>query len=409
MRPGFHIVNLGCKVNRVESDGFHDALGSCGLASTELAAARLVVVNTCTVTGVAEKKARKAVRHALATAPDATVVVTGCASAVDAGEFGRMSDRVEVVPKARMGVRLTEIARALAREASLCETEPAPATASVLTPALLPGRERFGLKVQDGCSNTCSYCIVRVARGPESSEDIEAVVARAHAMDAAGIPEIVLTGINLGRYQSRGADITALLRRLLDERLSSRIRLSSIEPDNVTEGLVELVAASDGRICRHFHLPMQSGSSKVLAEMNRHYDAARFASIIGSIKERIPAVSLTTDVIVGFPGETEDDFRESVELCQACGFSKVHVFPYSERAGTPAAERADQLPKGERMRRAALLREAAEELRRRDRASRVGTVELAAVESATRATTESYHEVAPPPDACVGTLVEVAL
>ncbi len=405
MRPGFHIVNLGCKVNRVESDGFHDALGSCGLASTELAAARLVVVNTCTVTGVAEKKARKAVRHALATAPDATVVVTGCASAIDASEFARMSDRVEVVPKAHMGARLAEIARALAQEASLCEAEPAPAPAL----ALFPGRERFGLKVQDGCSNTCSYCIVRVARGPESSEDIEAVVARARAMDAAGIPEIVLTGINLGRYQSRGADITALLRRLLDERLSSRIRLSSIEPDNVTEGLVELVAASDGRICRHFHLPMQSGSSKVLAEMNRHYDAARFASIIGSIKESIPSVSLTTDVIVGFPGETEGDFRESVELCRACGFSKVHVFPYSERAGTPAAERADQLPKGERMRRAALLREAADELRRRDRASRVGTVELAAVESATRATTESYHEVAPPPDACVGTLVEVAL
>lgn len=397
----FHIVNLGCKVNRVESDSFHDALGSRGLVCGELADADVVVVNTCTVTAVAEKKARKAVRHALASNLRAKVVVTGCASAIDREEFAGLSGRVEVVPKAMMGEYLAALAGA--------DAPAGRGDAEEEGPALVPGRERFGLKVQDGCANRCTYCIVRVARGPQWSERPDNVLASARKMDSAGIPEIVLTGINLGGYASEGVDLAGLLRLLLDARLSARLRLSSIEPDDVTDGLVDLIAASEGRVCRHLHLPLQSGSSKVLREMCRPYDSEAYEGLVASLRRRIPNLSLTTDVIVGFPGETEEEFQESVALCRRCGFSKIHVFPYSERRGTQAAERHDQVPKEVRLRRAAELREVAERLRRADRERRCGTVELAAVESSTRATTESYHEVEPPSGAVVGTLVEVAL
>lgn len=402
MTRTFRIVNLGCKVNRVESDAFFDALGESGLVPAGPEDADVVVVNTCTVTAVAEKKARKAVRHALSANPRARVVVTGCASAINAGEFADMSDRVEVVPKAAMIDRLAAIgdaASGTAPDSRLAAASDAPETA----------RERFGLKVQDGCSNECTYCIVRIARGPERSVPVRSVLNSARAMFSSGIPEVVLTGINLGRYSSDGTDLAGLLSLLLDQGVPGRIRLSSIEPDNVTADLVELVASADGRICRHLHLPLQSGSSKVLFEMNRRYSAEEFASTVRAIRARMPGVSLTTDVIVGFPGETEDDFAQSMELCRRCGFSKIHVFPYSEREGTPAAARSDQVPKEVRMLRAAELRRLAAELRAEDLALRAGTVELAAVESPSRATTESYHEIVPPAGARVGTLVEATL
>lgn len=400
----FAVVNLGCKVNRVEADGFERLLAERGGVPAPEAEADLVIVNTCTVTGEAEKKTRKAVRHALSASEAAEVVVTGCAAAIDAAAYEALDERVTVVPKAAMALFLGEM------ELPGCD-------GSLLDVRMLPadGRTRIGVKVQDGCDNACTYCIVHVARGRATSRPADEVVAEAAALARAGVREIVLTGINLGSYDDGGLDLADLCRRLLVEtahlhgldEAPCRFRIGSIEPMDVSMDFIGLLAEAEGRICRHLHLPLQSGSSKVLREMARPYDAEEYRQLVDYLRAMVPEVALTTDIIVGFPGETEDDFADTCALARHVGFSKIHVFPYSKREGTPAATRADQVPPEAKAARAGRLRALSDELAAADRASRVGTVELALVETPETATTESYHEVPAPAGAKIGSLVPV--
>lgn len=397
----YSVVNLGCKVNRVESDGFESLFAEHGLMQApKCEPADVVVVNTCTVTAIAEKKTRKAVRHELAANPTATVFVTGCAAAQSPQVYEGMSDRVEVVPKWDMDERL----RTFLDERVHVSSNPGMRSDSFLS----PGRARVGVKAQDGCANACTYCIVHQVRGPEMSVDPDDIVSQALRACELGATEIVLTGINLGRYDRDGLRLSGLLGMLLAHGEIPRIRLSSIEPDNLDDELIDLLAESDGRICRHLHLPMQSGSSKVLSEMARNYDAGFMRNLIGDLRCRIPQISLSTDVIAGFPGETEGDFNDTYRLCEECGFSKMHVFPYSERKGTPAAERTDQLPRALRLERAESLRSLGARLRQADFDARRGTTELAVVEDEQWCTTESYHTLRCPAGAKEGALVEVA-
>lgn len=398
----FSVVNLGCKVNRVESDTYETQMGEWGLErAAKDEPADIVVVNTCTVTAVAEKKTRKAVRHALGANPRAIVLVTGCAAAQSPAVYESMSDRVQVVPKWDMDAFLSSFLR---ERVPFAENHGKRAESF-----LSPGRSRVGIKVQDGCANECSYCIVHMVRGPEMSADPNEVISQALRASGLGAAEIVLTGINLGRYEFEGLRLAGLLEMLLEQDGIQRIRLSSIEPDNLDDDLIELIAASNGRICRHLHLPLQSGSNKVLSEMARKYSADFFIDLVRHVRDLVPSVSLTTDVIAGFPGETERDFEETYQLCEECGFSKMHVFPYSEREGTPAAERIDQVPREARLARAESLRELGSMLRKRDLSSRHGTTELAVVEDELWCTTESYHAVRRPEGADDGSLVEVTL
>ena len=272
---GYTVVNLGCKVNRVEADGFERLLAERGGVPVGEAAADLIVVNTCTVTGEAEKKTRKAVRHALSTNDGARVVVTGCASELSSETFAAMGDRVVVVPKAGADLYLSELEMS---GAAPCETS----ESFSASPA--DGRTRIGIKVQDGCDNACTYCIVHVARGRATSRPAGEVVAEAVALAESGVREVVLTGINLGSYDDGGTDLTDLCRRLLTATADlygageppCRFRIGSIEPMDVTGEFVSLLAEAEGRICRHLHLPLQSGSSRVLREMARPYDAHEF-------------------------------------------------------------------------------------------------------------------------------------
>lgn len=405
---GYTVVNLGCKVNRVEADGFERLLAERGGVPVAEAAADLIVVNTCTVTGEAEKKTRKAVRHALSTNGGARVVVTGCASELSSKTFAAMDDRVVVVPKAGADLYLSELEMSGTAPCETPESFPA-------SPA--DGRTRIGIKVQDGCDNACTYCIVHVARGRATSRPADEVVAEAVALAESGVREVVLTGINLGSYDDGGADLTDLCRRLLAatadlhgaDEPPCRFRIGSIEPMDVTGEFVSLLAEAEGRICRHLHLPLQSGSSRVLREMARPYDAHEFRQLADFLRASVPSIALTTDIIVGFPGETDEDFEDTCALARHVGFSKIHVFPYSKREGTPAAARADQVPPEVKAARAARLRALSDELAAADRASRAGTVELALVETPEVATTESYHEVAAPAGADAGSLVPVHL
>lgn len=415
------IVNLGCKVNRVEADGFERVLAECGSVSGSAGEADLIVVNTCTVTAEADKKARKAVRQALRANENAQVVVTGCASAINADAFEAMGDRVSVVPKAQAGRSL----RALALERAVAQpvtsghaaAHPVRAEAGEGPFESTGSRTRVGIKVQDGCDNACTYCIVHVARGKARSMPADSVASQAIALAERGVREMVLTGINLATYRDQDVDLAALLRRLLREteaicrpgELPCRFRVSSVEPADVDDGLIDVLASADGRICRHLHLPLQSGSDKVLAEMARPYRAEGFCALAERLRMRVPGIALATDVIVGFPGETEDDFRRTCEVVSACGFMNVHVFPYSRREGTPAAARDDQVSPEVKADRASRLRALAAELRTADLAARRGATELALVEEQGRAMTESYYEVTAPSSASVGALVPIIM
>lgn len=412
----FSIVNLGCKVNRVESDAVAATLLAAGGEESACGEADLIIVNTCTVTGEAEKKTRKAVRHALRENARARVIVTGCAAALKPDFFESLSDRVSCVPKARLNETISLIAAENASRTAHRGERPVLLRVGEAFPT------RVGIKVQDGCNNACTYCIVHVARGRATSRNADEVLRECVAYARAGVKEIVLTGINLGSYRHpcegrEALRLADLLRMLLDETAdlhgegepACRFRISSIEPRDVDQSLIDLLASSRGRICRHLHLPLQSGSSKVLHEMARPYDAAFFLDLVARLRTAVPELSLSTDIIVGFPGEDETDFQESVDAARACEFSRIHVFPYSPREGTPAASRTDQVPPEVKERRAARLREVAEELRAAEFARRSGTRELVLVEQHGRGMSESYYEVAAPDGAPVGALVETAL
>ncbi len=432
----FHVLNLGCKVNRVESDDFAARLLAQGKRAVPAREADVIIVNTCAVTGEAEKKTRKAVRQALRANQGARVVVTGCAAALDAETFRAMDERVQVVSKPGMLEVLGQLAgdgqrtsHRLPASSPVSQStadapsslSPSPSQPSLIRPscghdrAAVPTRvgegfpTRVGLKVQDGCNNACSFCIVHVARGQAWSRPVSEVLDEAVRLAQAGAREIVLTGINLGSYSYEGASLSGLLRRLLEACEDLRFRVSSIEPCDVSDDLISLLRAAEGRICRHLHLPLQSGSSKVLREMRRPYRAEHYRALVERLYEAVPSLSLSTDVIAGFPGESEEDFEATEEMARVCRFSKMHVFRYSMREGTPAAARTDQVPAQIKAERAKRLEDLGRHLAAADLKRRAGTRELALVETGGVATTESYHTLEAPEGAGVGELVEVVL
>ena len=392
----FHVVNLGCKVNKVEADVLAAEFLAAGDIAVSQESADLIVVNTCTVTGEADKKARKAVRHALSVNDSARVIVTGCAVAIHPETFANMSSRVETIPRTDLLLKLSGGKR---------------------SGALRLGqgfRTRVNVKVQDGCNHACTYCIVHVARGKAQSVPFADVLAETSAYLSKGVKEIVLTGIDLASYNDGGRHLADLSYAILEQadalcppgEKPARVRASSIEPQTLGQEFVNLMAQSEGRLCRHMHLPLQSGSNKVLREMARPYNAEWYADLVNELYARMPSLALTTDIICGFPGETEDEFEETLELARFCRFSKIHVFPYSKRDGTPAAARLDQVDATEKAARAAKLRNLSDSLRDEDRQRRTGSRELALVEGA-MALSESYHELPVPKGAKLGDMIEV--
>lgn len=403
----FSVVNLGCKVNRVESDQFAAHLIQQGWVAAEPAVCDVVIINTCTVTGEAEKKTRKAVRRALRETDSAHVIVTGCAAVIDPRVFNEMSDRVIVEPvKSLVEERINELFEMLD-----CEEDVALA-ADLFPHEMRIGDDfvtRVGIKVQDGCDNACTYCIVHKARGKAHSRHPDSVVEEVVAYSRAKVNELVLTGINVGSYCYDTCTFSQLLTRLLESTEHTRFRLSSVEPHALDDDAIKVMSTALGRICRHLHLPLQSGSSRILKKMGRPYDADDFLHLVEKLRKEMPTISLSTDVIVGFPSETEDDFEQTVQLCKTCGFSKIHVFPYSKRKGTPASEMADQVTSDIRKKRTTILSRISDELSAEDIQKRKGSSELALVEAEGWATTESYHRIKVDPAFRAGDLVTVIL
>ena len=372
------IKTLGCKVNSYDTmamQGNFAALGYTMASSVE--AADLIIINTCSVTQNAEREARYLVRKLRRENPDALLVATGCYAQINPAELAAAGVD-HVVPQDRKQ-DIVAIVDGLVRGES---DEGADSCGKPLT--LVPLKAtgtRVYLRIQDGCESFCSYCIVPHARGRIRSVPPAAVLAEVQRLDAAGVREIVLTGIHLGQYgkdldsaAAHGHGLAALVAELTLQALThARLRLSSLEPMELTPRLLALVAAHPARLCPHFHLPLQSGGDRILGMMRRPYRAADYLAKVEEIRNLLPAVNLTTDVIVGFPTETDEEFAATSQLVAACGHSAVHVFPYSPRPGTDAALMAPRVDPAVIAARAAALREQAERQGAAYRASAVGS------------------------------------
>ena len=322
--PRVCVTNLGCRVNRVELDGIAGELARAGALLVGENEADAVVVNTCAVTGEAQAKARKSVRHAARLAQAPLVVATGCAASLFCDEFAGLGTRVVVEPdKSLVAARvLSELG---AQASGTCQGAPA-----------LP-RTRPGVKVQDGCDHRCAYCIVWRARGRARSLAADDAVRRVGELAAAGAGEVVLTGIDLGRYHDAALDLAGLLSRVLTETRVGRVRLSSVEPAGVSDALLDVMARSQGRVAPFLHVPLQAGANATLRRMARPYTAEGYLRMARRARDAVPGLALSCDLIVGFPGESEADFAESLAFCREMAFANMHVFRYSRRPGTPAA------------------------------------------------------------------------
>jgi len=320
------IETLGCKLNQAESESMALQLIEIGYRLVSPSEpADIYILNTCTVTSTADRKSRYFLRLARRRNPHAMVVAIGCYSDRAAAELVRLkcADLILVNNDKENLPSILELKR---RHTS---------SDTYRSDGL---RTRSMIKIQEGCDHYCSYCIVPYVRGRERSQTPNDIVAEVNARVRMGFKEVVLTGTKIGGYRP---SLEALIRRILDETDVKRLRLSSLQPQDIADGLLGLW--SDTRLCRHLHLPLQSGSDPVLRHMNRPYNTIDYASAIVRIRKAIPQVSITTDIMVGFPDETEKEFAESLHFCKRMAFANMHVFPYSARPGTAAASMPEQI------------------------------------------------------------------
>jgi threonylcarbamoyladenosine tRNA methylthiotransferase MtaB len=345
-------ATLGCRLNQAESDSMAEDLATQGIeAAAKDESPDLVVINTCTVTREATKASRQAIRRAVKHNPGARVVVIGCYAVSNPEEIEAI-DGVDAIlsndDKENFLEALgTSLRSGQAHPASLRSGQAHPARSTPLLQVgmrgsrkpSLPYRVRANLKAQTGCDEWCSFCIIPTTRGPLRSLDEEGLIAEARAKVQAGAREIVLTGVHLGKYHyDRGGDehdLIRLMRRILDIDGVWRLRLSSILSRHLTDDVVEFIAC-EPRVCRFLHVPLQSGDDEVLAAMNRPYDIDGYLDSVTRVTDRIEGLALATDIIVGFPGETEEAFDRTMDVVRAVRFSKLHVFRYSERPDTAA-------------------------------------------------------------------------
>ena len=333
--PKVAIQTHGCKLNQADSQVLVRQFQEAGFTMVKSAAqADVVVLNSCTVTANSDSKARQYLRRARRSNPDALVVATGCYAQRAKGDLSAMESVSLVLDNRDKPNLVATIANKLEVESgSFAENLAAPA----------PGRSRAMVKIQEGCDQVCSYCIVPKVRGRERSIPPEEIIAQINERAKLGCREAVLTGSQLGTYgfDLPGIDLAALLQQVLVETNINRLRISSLQAQEITPDLLGLW--DDSRLSPHFHIPLQSGSDTILKSMRRRYDTARFAETIALVRKTIPDAGITTDIIIGFPGEGVREFAESYSFAASMDFSDMHVFPYSIRPGTSAAHLDDQV------------------------------------------------------------------
>jgi threonylcarbamoyladenosine tRNA methylthiotransferase MtaB len=355
-----HLTNLGCKLNQAEVERLGRQFEAAGHRVVgSLAEADLHVVNSCTVTHVAARESRKAAGRARRGGRPVRTVLTGCYASGSPEEAARLAGVDLVVPNAEKD-RLVDLVHAAFPE----ENVPVPCTPQL-------GPTRALVKVEDGCNMRCSFCIIPFTRGAQRSRPAAEVVAEVRELVGRGHREIVITGVQISAWRSEGGRLGDLVRAILDETEVPRLRLTSIAPWDLDERLLGLW--ENRRLCRHLHLSLQSGATATLRRMRRPYTAEGYLALLGRVRAAVPGVAVTTDVIVGFPGETEEEFAASLATVEAAGFARIHVFPYSPRPGTTAEGFPDQVSPEEKKERMERMLAAAGRAERAFRAAHLGT------------------------------------
>lgn len=353
---------LGCKVNQADTASMENLFLRSGhqLVSFD-GEADVYIINTCVVTNTGQRKSRQTIHRAIRKNPNALIVVTGCYPQTAAEEVKAIAgvdmiignqDRAQIVQlvEERLAHRQTDTLDAVHK-----------LTASTAFEEMAAGditdKTRAFLKIQEGCNQFCTYCIIPYARGPLRSRGLESIRTETQRLISAGFKEIVLIGIHLGCYgkeNPNGPTLYDAVKTVLEVPGVQRLRLGSLESVEVEPRLLTLMQ-EDARFCRHLHLPLQSGCDKVLQAMHRPYTTAKFKTLLADIKTKVPDIAITTDVIVGFPGETEADFETTCKFAESCGFSKMHIFPFSARKGTPAEKFAGAVAEAVKKERADIL------------------------------------------------------
>lgn len=371
LKVSFH--TLGCKVNQYETQSMSEKFSAAGFEVVKDGmTADVYIINTCTVTNTADRKSRQFISRARKMNPDALIAVAGCYAQTSAEEAASL-EGVDIVIGNNMKSRAAEY---VAERLEKHQAERKAAADIHVLPydelteyedlghiTAMESRSRAFIKIQDGCDRFCSYCMIPYARGHVRSRDIDDVIAEAALLIDSGYREIVLTGINTALYgaETNGRmNIVTLIAELNALKGDFRMRLSSLEPNVIDKSIAAELLKYD-RLCHHMHLAIQSGSDSVLRRMNRRYTAAEFEEIAGVLRSADGSYGITTDIIAGFPGETEEEFEETLESVRRIGFSRVHAFVYSMRNGTAAAAMKDQIDGNEKDRRRKLLHEAAEQ------------------------------------------------
>lgn len=377
----FH--TLGCKVNQYDTQAMRERFEAAGYRTVSFEeSADVYVVNTCTVTGTGDRKSMQAIRRCHRQNPQAQIVVTGCLAQRAAGELALPGVRL-VLGTQRRGEVVELLDQAVEQGCTLIAVESLrQAPFEHLSVHAHEGHTRATMKIQEGCDRWCTYCIIPAVRGPIRSRPVQEILAEAESLAKAGFAEVVLTGIHLtsyGRDRKDGATLLDAVRAVHGVKGIARIRLGSLEPVIVTPEFVHGVAQLP-HVCHQFHLALQSGSDTVLARMHRRYTSGEFLEACALLRGAFEDCALTTDVMTGFPGETEEEFAQTKQTCIRAGFARMHVFPYSEREGTKAAKMENSVPRALREARAREMIALGRELEARALAARVGREEQVLVE-----------------------------
>ncbi len=383
MKKKVAFVTLGCKVNFCETESLQVLFEKAGYRVTSFDdQADVYIINTCTVTGHSDHKSRKAIRRARRNSPEAIIVATGCYAQGDPEKIRQM-DQADLIIGNQGRDNLPGLVQSFQRGTvlDLVTSHRAGRGFELLPPAGRRGRTRGFLKIQEGCSQQCSYCVVPRVRGPLRSMTPADVLLRAEALVGSGCRELVLTGVHLGLYGTdlQGVSLAGLLKEIEKIPGLLRLRLSSLEPSDINSELVDHIVKSS-LVCPHLHIPLQSGDGEILRLMNRPYEPVEYLYLAKWLKQEIPGLSLSTDVIVGFPGETERHHRRSMKLIREIGFSSLHVFKYSPRPFTAAADFSGHLPNQVKDERSREMIRLGEELASQYRRQFIGTIQPVLVE-----------------------------
>lgn len=348
---------LGCKVNQYETEAMRELFVGRGYEVVDFESpSDVYVINTCSVTSIGEKKSRQIIRRAQKENPNAFIAVVGCYSQVSPGDVKSIGG-IDLILGTNRRSEIVDLVESCRGEVCLVNNVLKKQEFEELKISSQNDRTRAYVKIQDGCDSFCSYCIIPYARGPVRSRDKESIVEECVRLIDNGYKEVVLTGIHISSYGKDLGDTNLLdLIKTLNSSLKyGRIRLGSLEPRIINEEFVRGIAECE-KLCEHFHISLQSGSDSVIKRMNRKYTTKDYLNAVNLLKSAYNNVAVTTDIIAGFPGETEEEFKETIEFIKKVGFYNVHVFPYSERKGTPAAK-MEQLPKKVREERARKISE----------------------------------------------------